>query len=78
MFEFRCKDNGIGMSEDFVRTIFDPFTREETPTVSSIQGTGLGMAITRNIVEMMGGQITVQSEPGKGADFTFTLKKQEI
>ena len=74
MFEFHCKDNGIGMSEDFVRTIFDPFTREETPTVSSIQGTGLGMAITRNIVEMMGGQITVTSKKGEGSEFVVSLE----
>ena len=58
-FEFRCKDNGIGMSEEYVKTIFEPFTREENSTVSGIQGTGLGMAITKNIVEMMGGKITV-------------------
>ena len=74
MFEFRCKDNGIGMSEDFVRTIFDPFTREETPMVSSIQGTGLGMAITRNIVEMMGGQITVTSKKGEGSEFVVSVE----
>ncbi|MBO7089728.1 MAG: response regulator, partial [Lentisphaeria bacterium] len=74
MFEFRCKDNGIGMSEDFVRTIFDPFTREETPTVSSIQGTGLGMAITRNIVEMMGGKVAVTSKKGEGSEFVVSVE----
>ncbi len=74
MFEFHCKDNGIGMSEDFVRTIFDPFTREETPAVSKIQGTGLGMAITRNIVEMMGGQITVTSKKGEGSEFVVSVE----
>jgi len=74
MFEFHCKDNGIGMSEDFVRTIFDPFTREETPAVSKIQGTGLGMAITRNIVEMMGGTITVASKKGEGSEFVVSLE----
>ena len=74
LFEFHCRDNGIGMSEDFVRTIFDPFTREETPTVSSIQGTGLGMAITRNIVEMMGGTITVASKKGEGSEFVVSLE----
>ena len=72
-FEFRCKDNGIGMSEEFARTIFDPFTREETSTVSGIQGTGLGMAITRNIVEMMGGKISVTSQKGEGTEFVVTL-----
>ena len=73
-FEFRCRDNGIGMSEEFAKTIFDPFTREETPTVSSIQGTGLGMAITRNIVEMMGGQITVTSKKGEGSEFVVSVE----
>jgi len=74
MFEFHCKDNGIGMSEDFVRTIFNPFTREETTTVSKIQGFGLGMAIARNIVEMMGGQITVASKKGEGTEFVISVE----
>ena len=68
-FEFRCKDNGIGMSEEFAKTIFDPFTREENSTVSRIQGTGLGMAITKNIVDMMGGRISVNSKKGEGTEF---------
>ena len=72
-FEFRCRDNGIGMSEEFAKTIFDPFTREETTTVSGIQGTGLGMAITRNIVEMMGGRISVASKKGEGTEFVFSV-----
>ena len=72
-FEFRCKDNGIGMSEEFAKTIFDPFTREETTTVSGIQGTGLGMAITKNIVEMMGGKITVNTKKGEGTEFVVTV-----
>ena len=67
-FEFRIKDNGIGMSEEFQKTIFEAFTREQTSTVSGIQGTGLGMAITKNIVDMMGGTITVVSEEGKGSE----------
>ncbi len=74
LFEFRCRDNGIGMSEDFVKTIFDPFTREETTTVSRIHGTGLGMAITRNIVEMMGGRITVASKKGEGTEFVISVE----
>ena len=74
LFEFRCKDNGIGMSEDFAKTIFDPFTREETTTVSKIQGTGLGMAITKNIVEMMGGSITVASKKGEGTEFVVSVE----
>lgn len=72
-FEFHIKDNGIGMSEEFQKTIFEPFTREKTSTVSGIQGTGLGMAIARNIVDMMGGVITVQSTEGKGSEFSVEL-----
>ena len=72
-YEFRVKDNGIGMSEEFVKTIFEPFTREESSTVSGIQGTGLGMAITKNIVDMMGGRISVTSKKGEGTEFTVWL-----
>lgn len=72
-FEFSVKDNGIGMSPEFKEHIFESFTREQTSTVSGIQGTGLGMAITSNIVEMMGGTITVESEEGKGSEFTVVL-----
>ena len=72
-FEFRIKDNGIGMSEDFQKTIFDTFTREKSSTVSGIQGTGLGMAIAKNIVDMMGGVITVSSVEGKGSEFCVAL-----
>ena len=61
-YEFRIKDNGIGMSPEFAKKIFEPFERERTSTVSRIQGTGLGMAITKNIVDMMGGTIEVQTE----------------
>ncbi len=72
-FEFRVKDNGIGMSEEFKKSIFDAFTRERTSTVSGIQGTGLGMAITKNIVDMMGGTIEVESEEGKGSEFIVRI-----
>ena len=72
-FEFSVKDNGIGMSKEFLEHIFDTFSRERSATVSGIQGTGLGMAITKNIVEMMGGDIAVESEEGKGSVFTVTL-----
>ena len=72
-FDFRCRDNGIGMSEEFMKTLFDPFTREENSTVSGIQGTGLGMAITRNIVEMMGGTISVASKKGEGTEFVVSV-----
>ncbi len=72
-YEFSVKDNGIGMSKEFVGHIFDTFSREYSSTVSGIQGTGLGMAITKNIVDMMGGDIQVESEEGKGSLFTVTL-----
>ena len=68
-YEFRIKDNGIGMSPEFAQRIFEPFERERTSTVSRIQGTGLGMAITKNIVDMMGGTIEVQTAQGKGSEF---------
>ncbi len=74
LYEFRVSDTGIGMSPEFARTVFEPFTREQTSTVSGIQGTGLGMAITKNIVDMMGGSISVESEPGKGTTFTVNLE----
>ena len=73
VFEFRISDTGIGMSEEFRKTIFDAFTRERNSTVSGIQGTGLGMAITKNIVDLMGGTISVSSEEGKGSEFTVEL-----
>lgn len=73
-FEFHIKDNGIGMSEEFQKHIFEQFARERTSTVSKIQGTGLGMAITKNLVDMMGGRITVKSEQGKGSEFTISLR----
>ena len=67
------KDNGIGMSEEFQKHIFEEFAREENSTVSGIQGTGLGMSITKNIVDLMGGTITIESEPGKGSEFIVNL-----
>ena len=73
VFEFRIKDNGIGMSEEFQKTIFEAFTREKNSTVSGIQGTGLGMAITKNIVDMMGGTISVHSQEQKGSEFIVEL-----
>ncbi len=72
-YEFRIKDSGIGMSPEFVKTIFEPFTRERTATVSGVQGTGLGMSITKNIVDMMGGDVKVESEEGRGSEFIVTL-----
>ena len=72
-FEFHIKDTGIGMSKEFQETIFEAFTREKTSTVSGIQGTGLGMAITKTIVDMMGGAISINSEEGKGTEFIIDL-----
>ena len=72
-YEFRIKDNGIGMSPEFAKKIFEPFERERTSTVSRIQGTGLGMAITKNIVDMMGGTIEVQTAQGKGSEFIIRV-----
>ena len=73
-FEFSVKDTGIGMSPEFLKTIFEPFSREESSTVSKIEGTGLGMAITKNIVDMMGGTISVHSVLGEGSEFTVKLR----
>lgn len=79
-YEFRISDNGIGMSKEFVTRIFEPFEREKNATASGIQGTGLGMAITKNIVDMMHGSIEVASEQGKGTEFivsfSFRLNQQ--
>lgn len=72
-YQFIIRDTGIGMKPEFQKHIFESFSREETSTVSGIQGTGLGMAITKNIVDMMGGTITVKSEEGKGSEFTVHL-----
>ncbi len=72
-YEFHIKDTGIGMSEEFVKQIFEPFERERNSTISKIQGTGLGMAITKNIVEMMNGTIKVTSRQGVGTEFTVLL-----
>ncbi len=79
-YVFTVKDNGIGMSPEFVEHIFEPFEREASATKSGIQGTGLGMSITRNIVEMMGGVINVQSEKNKGSEFQvkLSLRLQDV
>lgn len=75
-------DTGMGMSKEYVQVVFEPFTREKNSTVSGIQGTGLGMAITKNLVDMIGGTITVDSEQGKGSTFTvtfdFEITREEI
>lgn len=72
-YEFIVEDNGIGMSEEYLMHIFEPFSREEDLRTSKIQGTGLGMAIAQNIVHMMNGNITVESQLGKGSKFTVTI-----
>ncbi|MDD6050830.1 MAG: ATP-binding protein [Clostridiales bacterium] len=72
-FEIVVSDNGYGMSKEFLDTIFDSFTREADTRTSKIQGTGLGMAITKNLVELMGGTIRVESQKGKGSRFTVDL-----
>lgn len=75
-YSFRVKDTGIGMAKEFQDHIFDAFTREQTVTKSGIQGTGLGMAISKNIVDMMGGTITVNSKCGEGSEFVITAEFQ--
>ena len=74
LYEIRIKDNGIGMSEEFTKRVFEPFERERNSTVSKIQGTGLGMPITKNIIDMMGGTIEVISEQDKGTEFVIRLE----
>lgn len=77
-YEFHVKDTGIGMSEEFLPHIFEPFERERTSTVSGIQGTGLGMPITKNIVEMMGGTIDVKSRKGEGTEFIAEIPMKKL
>lgn len=72
-YEFSVRDNGIGMSEEFRKHIFEQFTRENSSTVSKTQGTGLGMSITKRLVDMMGGTISVESKPDKGSEFIVSL-----
>ncbi len=72
-FEFCIRDTGMGMSPEFVDHVFDIFSRERSSTVSGIQGTGLGMSIAKNIVDMMNGTITVKSRLGKGTEFTVIV-----
>ena len=80
-YEFSCSDNGIGIAGECIPLVFEPFWRAEDPRISKIQGTGLGMTITENLVRLMNGTIVVRSEPGKGSTFTvsvpFTLCEEE-
>ena len=73
-YEIRVKDTGIGMSEEFAKHVFEPFEREKTSTVSGIQGTGLGMAITKSIIDAMGGTIEVETQQGKGTEYIIHLE----
>ncbi len=77
-YEFYIKDTGIGMSPEFLAHIFEPFERERNSTVSGIQGTGLGMPITKNIVEMMGGTIVVKSRQGEGTEFVVSIPMRKV
>jgi signal transduction histidine kinase/DNA-binding response OmpR family regulator len=76
--KFIIKDNGIGMKPEYKDKIFDAFSREEKGATKTIQGTGLGMAITKSLVELMGGTIRVDSEEGKGSTFTVNLRLQVV
>ena len=78
-YEFTIEDNGIGMTKEFQKILFEPFTRADDKRTTKVQGTGLGMTIVRNTVNMMNGSIKVDSEPGKGSRFKITifLKLQE-
>ena len=78
LYELRVKDSGIGMSPEFAATVFEPFTRERTSTVSGIQGTGLGMAITKSIIDLMNGSIEVVTAPGKGTEFILNIELQLV
>ncbi len=73
-YEFRVKDSGVGMSEEFLEHVFEAFERERTTTVSRTPGTGLGMAITKSIVDMMGGTIEAHSVVGRGSEFVVSLR----
>ncbi len=75
-FRFQVRDNGIGMDNAYLESIFEPFSRADDVLASGVQGTGLGMAITKNLVEMMGGSITVQSRRGEGSIFTVDMELQ--
>ena len=74
VYEIRVKDDGIGMTAEFTKRVFEPFERERTSTVSKIQGTGLGMAIAKNIIDMMGGTIDLHTKKGEGTEFVLRLE----
>ena len=71
-----CEDNGVGISPEFIERVFEPFERAEDERIRGVQGTGLGMAITKRIVDLMGGTIRVESEPKSGTSFFLTFFTQ--
>ena len=75
---FTVEDNGYGMSAEFLEKVFEPFAREKDERKNGIQGTGLGMAITKNIVDLLGGTISVESSPGQGSTFSVDLELQTV
>ena len=77
-YRFVVQDTGLGMSPEFLERLFDPFEREESDATKRIEGTGLGMAITKNVVDMMGGSIEVESTPGEGSTFIMTVPLQPL
>ena len=79
-YRWTIRDTGIGMNQEFLKHIFDPFERENTSTISGIEGTGLGMSITKNTVDLMGGRIRIESKPAKGSTFfvEFDFKRQDV
>ena len=78
VLELYVRDTGIGMSREFLTRVFTPFEREQSLTISKIEGTGLGMSIAKNLVELMGGRISVESEPGKGSCFTIVVPLRTV
>ncbi len=77
-YVFTVKDNGMGMSKEFLKTIFDPFTRVQSSSMTGIQGTGLGMAITKNLIDLMGGTIDIESELGKGTTISVSITFKQL
>ena len=77
-FLFTVKDNGIGISEEFLKKIYDPFTREQNTTSSGVEGTGLGMSIVKNLVELLGGEINIESKLGEGTKVTVSLTLKQV
>ncbi len=78
VYRFTFRDTGIGMEPEFMKRIFEPFTREEKEQTAKIQGTGLGLSITKTLANLMQGDVMVESEPGKGSCFTVTLRLREL